>query len=170
MKRLYFTRHGLSEHNKAGLWSGSTDTPLASEGKEAAKKVAEDAKGLDIDYIISSPYIRAYETAKIIAKAIGHPIDGIERNSLLIERDFGELEGTPWRIDINVDGFADVETIDSLMERAKLALRHIEAIPDAHHVLVVSHGSFGRALKSQINGIHFKKQSKLENTEIVQFI
>jgi broad specificity phosphatase PhoE len=171
MKRLYFTRHGLSEMNKAGLWSGGgIDTPLAPEGKKAAKKAAEDAKGLNIDYIISSPYIRAYETAKIIAKEIDYPIEKIERNSLFIERNFGELEGTPWRIDINIDGFADVETVDSLMERAKLALRHIEAIPDAHNILVVSHGSFGRALRSQINGILFKKQTKLGNTEIVRFI
>jgi broad specificity phosphatase PhoE len=170
MKRLYFTRHGLSEMNKAGLWSGSIDTPLAPEGKAAAKKAAQEAKGLNIDYILSSPYVRAYETAKIIAEEIDYPVHQIERNSLLIERDFGKLEGTPWRIDINIDGFADVETVDSLMERARLALRHIEAIPDAHNILVISHGSFGRALRSQINGIQFKKQTKLDNTEIVQFI
>jgi broad specificity phosphatase PhoE len=170
MKRLYFTRHGLSEMNKAGLWSGSIDTPLAPEGKAAAQKAAQDAKGLNIDYILSSPYVRAYETAKIIAEEIDYPVHKIERNSLLIERNFGELEGTTWRIDINIDGFADVETVDSLMERARLALRHIEAIPDAHNILVVSHGSFGRALRSQINGIQFKKQTKLDNTEILQFI
>lgn len=170
MKKLYFVRHGLSELNKVGLWSGSTDTPLTDEGRAAAKEAAKLARPLGIDYIIASPYVRAYETAKIIAAGIGYPIEKIERNSLLVERSFGALEGTPWNPDLDLDGFADVETVDSIMERARLALEHIQTIPDADTILVVSHGAFGRALRSQLNGRHFMQQAKLGNTEIVQFI
>jgi broad specificity phosphatase PhoE len=170
MKKLYFTRHGLSELNKTGLWDGPSNTPLAPEGVEAAKEAAKSAKDLGIDYIISSPSNRAYETAKIIARGIGYPVRKIEQSSLLMERDFGVLQGTPWKPDMNIDGFADVETVDSLLERASLALRHIQSIPDAHTILVVSHGSTGKAMRTLINDRPFHEQTKLANAEIVRFV
>ena len=147
MKHIYFIRHGLSEMNIASQLSGAgSDTPLAPEGVAQAKAAGQTAKDLNIDYIISSPLIRAHDTAKIIAKEIGYPEDKIELNSLLLERHFGPLEGTPWTPDLNFDGISDVETRESVLERAHLALAHLKTL-DAENILVASHGTFGRALR-----------------------
>ena len=149
MKKLYYVRHGQSEFNVSGHYSGTTDTPLTKEGKRQAKLAAQQAKNLNIDYIVSSPLIRALDTAKIIAKEIGYPIEKIHTNKLFIERHFGELEATPWLPDLNLDGVADIETVDSLLERSKLALEFLQTVK-ANHILVVGHGSFGRAFRSQL--------------------
>lgn len=147
MKKLYFIRHGLSEMNIQGLFAGRTETPLTAEGRQQAKAAGVQAKDLNFDFIAASPLQRAVETAQIIAKEIDYPIKKISINMLLIERDFGELEGKPWSPDLDLDGISDIETVDSLLVRTKLALDWIETI-DADNILIVSHGAFGRALRS----------------------
>lgn len=147
MKHLYFIRHGLSEMNAVSKLSGAgSDTPLTPEGRAQAKAAGIAARSLGINYIISSPLIRAHDTAKIIAKEIGFPEDDIELNSLLIERHFGPLEGTLWTPDLNLDGVSDVETRDSVLARAHLALEHLQTL-NAENILISSHGTFGRALR-----------------------
>lgn len=149
MKRLYFVRHGLSELNQSGHFAGMTDTPLTATGKKQAKLAAQHAKDLRIDYIVSSPLSRALETAQILAVEIGYPKTKIHVNKLFIERDFGELEGKPYAPDTNLDGISDIETVDTILERARLAVKFLHTL-EANNILVVSHGSFGRALRSQI--------------------
>lgn len=174
MKHIYFVRHGLSEMNMVSKLSGAgSDTPLAPEGRAQAKAAGLAAKDLDIDYIISSPLIRAHETAKIIAKEIGFPGENIELNSLLLERHFGSLEGTPWTPDLNFDGISDVETRDSVLERARLTIEHLNTL-DANNILVASHGTFGRALRHILQpNTPYKVTSasdRLPNGQIVQLL
>ncbi len=171
MKHLYFVRHGLSEANKAGLRAGKhTETPLAPEGREQARQAGEQAKKLNIDLIISSPQSRAHDTAKIIAEIIGYPVDRIELNSLFVERDLGVLEGKPWHPDLNIDGFADVETTDTLIERMHLAHEFLRAIPH-DNVLIVSHGAIGRGLRHVFHPeIPFAPSPSFKNAEIIKLV
>ena len=168
MKRLYFMRHGLSEANVKGVYAGQTETPLTKEGRDQAKLAGQKCKELNIDHIISSPFSRAYDSAKIIAHEINYPIKAIELNSLFIERGFGELEGKPWMPDLNIDGFADIETLDSIMERMHLGYEYLKTL-DAENILVVSHGATGRAIRSIINPVFpYKQADYFPNAEIVQ--
>src|SRR4051812_49310351 len=180
MKRLYFIRHGLSETNKARLFRGQTetDTPLALEGKEQARLAGIEAKHLAIDHIISSPFVRAHETAQIIAREIGYANDKIELNSLLIERHFGALEGTPYtpELDLDMDGVAEVETTNELVSRAALFINHVQALP-YENILIVSHGAIGRILRHvadpssgplTFTSIEEKEHYKLPNAQIIQ--
>lgn len=173
MKHLYFCRHGLSEMNKMGLYAGQTETPLAPEGRMQAQLAGEYAKSLNIQKIVSSSYERAVDTAKIIAREIGYPVKDIELNSLFIERNMGVMEGQPWKPDLSLDGFADVETVDTLFERCKLGLEFLRSLPE-DNVLVVSHGSTGRMLRHVIDPtVPFKpgdKATKFENARIVQLL
>jgi len=62
-------RHGLAVD--AAEWSGSDfDRPLAPEGQERMKSAARTiaALGLEIDVIVTSPRLRAKQTAAIVAK------------------------------------------------------------------------------------------------------
>lgn len=170
MKKLYFIRHGQSEMNTRNLWAGVTNTPLTDEGRRQAKAAGYAAKDLGIDLIVSSPLVRAHETAKIVAKEIGYPGEKILINSLLIERNFGELEGKPYDPDLNLDGFSDLEVDDALVARAHLALKWINS-HQADHILVVSHGSFGRALRSMLKAEYpMSHPEKLKNAEIVCWV
>lgn len=170
MRKLFFVRHGLSEMNKLGIYSGSTETNLAPEGREQAREAGKSAKGLGIDKIISSPMGRAKETAQIIAKEIGYPLEAIEHNGLLVERNMGALEGQPWDPDTNMDGIADIETTDTLLQRARLALLFLENQP-RDTILVVSHGATGRALRHVIDpSIPFYPSPRFENAQIVQLL
>jgi len=170
MKKLYFVRHGLTVMNVEGRWSGTTDTPLTDEGRRQAKAAGEAAKALKIDLIIASPLSRAHDTARIIAKEIGYPEDKILLNPMLIERHFGELEGKEWYPDFNYDGIADIETEDTLLNRARAALDWLESLP-VENIMVVSHGSFGRALRHHIlEDFPFSHPHKLKNAEIHEWL
>jgi uncharacterized phosphatase len=174
MKQLYFIRHGLSEMNKQGVWSGTSETPLSPEGRRQARRAGKQAKTLNIDYIVCSSLSRAVDTAKIIAREIGYPEDKIHINNLFIERHWGPLEGQPWSPDLNLDGFSDIESRDSIIERARLAIEFLKTL-DAHNILVVSHGSFGRAMRHHLTEHPYSNQRGpnepiIPNAEIVKWI
>ena len=77
-------------------------------------------------------------------------------------------------LDYDIDGFVDVETEDTILERARLALNHLHSL-NVDTILVVSHGAFGRALRSlthphlpfEPTGTH---KTRFKNAEIVQLI
>ena len=170
MKKLYFARHGLTVMNVEGKWSGTTETELTDEGRKQAKQAGQQAKDLNIDYIVCSPLSRAKETAKIIAKEMGYPVKNIHVNPLFIERHFGDMEGKTWGPDLNADGFSDVETADALIHRAQVALDWLHNL-ESDHVLVVSHGSFGRALRSLLlEEFPFHSPHRLKNAEVHRWI
>ena len=170
MRQLYFVRHGLSEMNKAGLWSGQTETPLAEEGRAQAKAAGEQVSDVGIDHIIASPFSRTQDTALIIAQEIGYDPAAIELSSLLIERGLGVLEGQPWQSGINMEDFAEVEALDMLMERVRLAYEHIRSL-NADTVLIVSHGATGRAFYHLLHPeVTFHDAPRFPNAEIKRLV
>lgn len=169
MKKLYFCRHGLSVLNAAGLWSGSRDTPLNDKGRAQAARTAQQAHGLNINLIICSPLSRARETASIIARAIGYPADKIEADDLLIERHFGELEGTPWSTNVDMEQVPGAESEASLMSRAEQIATYVRTRPE-DNILIVSHGSFGRALRHALNPTIPFEATQIGNAEILELV
>lgn len=68
---IYFLRHGLA--SERGTWEGDDfSRPLTDEGKERmARAAATIARlGLGLDFIITSPLLRAYQTAEIVARQL----------------------------------------------------------------------------------------------------
>lgn len=173
MKKLYFIRHGQSEGNLNGIWSGRLDSPLTAEGKKQARLAARQAKDIQIDYIVSSPLSRAFQTAEIIAGEVGYPKDKIQQNSLFMERSWGSLEGQAWEADFDLDGIADVEKTDELLARARAALDFLSTL-EADNILVVSHGSIGRAIRYHLTGEPYQEGSGyvegIPNAQIVQWV
>lgn len=168
MKRFYFIRHGLSEMNKLGVFGGRTDTPLAAEGREQAKDAGKAAKELTIDLIVASPLSRAHDTAKIIATEIGYPVDKIVTNKLLVERNYGSMEGKAWTPGFDVSQVEDAEKDEDLLGRAQQILDWLETLPK-DNILVVSHGGIGRAIRKvlrQDSDFH----EAIPNAKIVSWI
>lgn len=164
--------------NTQELYAGKTDTPLTDEGKKQVKKAGQQAKDLGIDLILCSPLSRAYETAKIIAKEIGYPVDQIEVVPDLIERNFGALEGTKWSKEsplkgnvpgttVDIDG---IEQIEEILERAAKVVAHSKNHPsNAKHVLLVAHGAIGRALRYHVVP-EADYQEAFPNAELMRWI
>ena len=70
-RNLYFLRHGQA--GDAETWQGDDfDRPLTDEGRERMKLEAEAIKLLDLglDRIVTSPLVRARQTAAIVADAL----------------------------------------------------------------------------------------------------
>jgi broad specificity phosphatase PhoE len=87
MLTLILTRHGITTAGDVML-GGQLDVPLAPEGRAQAEALRDRLAGVRIDRIISSPMLRALETAQTVAA--GRPIEVDER---LRELDYGRWEG-----------------------------------------------------------------------------
>ena len=92
--KLYTTRHGQSEFNILHKICGRTDAKLTDEGRAQALELSKNAAGLGIEIVISSPLLRAKETAEIVAEKIGARV---EVDGRLIEQNYGDFEGSDWR-------------------------------------------------------------------------
>ena len=64
--QIYIIRHGKTWFNKYNKMQGWSDTPLAPEGLEVAKKAAKALKDVDFDAAFSSDARRAIDTCKLI--------------------------------------------------------------------------------------------------------
>jgi uncharacterized phosphatase len=175
MKKLYFARHGESEANFKQLFAGRWDIPLTDLGRLQARQAGSLAKGLKIDCIVSSPLIRAQETAEIIASEIGYPANKIIYSDLFMERDYGDLQGQPWRgIKItDFDKIPNIEKGDKLSARAIQAAQFLSDIK-ADNVLLVGHGTMGRTIRDyllrQHGDIEVSIENELPNSQIVEWI
>ncbi|HEX4363403.1 MAG TPA: histidine phosphatase family protein [Solirubrobacteraceae bacterium] len=125
-------RHGQTECSARLAYSGRLDIPLTQTGREQALAAAQRLAGAGIDAIISSPLIRARDTAKAIADATGATLSVDER---LTEVDYGafegldraaarELIGAPfdaWRADPFGAPVPGMESLADALERARAA-------------------------------------------------
>jgi uncharacterized phosphatase len=86
-------RHGESEGNSAGVLQGQSDYPLTKTGLDQAQRLASYWKSIQVqfDLIITSPLLRALQTAEVVANYLQVPV---EFNPAWKERYFGELQGS----------------------------------------------------------------------------
>lgn len=91
--KLYLIRHGESECNVKRRLYGHTDCMLTEKGCRQAREAGEKLRGTGIGRCISSPLIRAAETARLAF------MDGsvrIELDDRLMEQDMGIFEDKPF--------------------------------------------------------------------------
>jgi len=67
---LYVVRHGETEYNAQGRYCGILDIPLNKKGFVQAHDLATRLSGKKIDIVISSPMIRAKQTAEIVCTVL----------------------------------------------------------------------------------------------------
>lgn len=75
MAVFYLVRHGQPDYTpcdeRGYIGHGRDLAPLSEEGIKQAELTSQDARLLDADLIVSSPYTRALQTAAIISKNTG---------------------------------------------------------------------------------------------------
>lgn len=158
---LTLLRHGESVANRAGVVQGQMDSPLSDLGRKQAEDVAREwlSEGLLFDHVITSPLLRARETAKVIASSLGVPL---ELEPSWMERDFGSGQG------LSIESFQDRlgpqpplpfapvfgngEGAWDLYLRAARAVQAIVRRPPGRY-LIVSHGALLNAALRAMLGI-----------------
>lgn len=147
---FFFLRHGETDWNKNRLAQGQTDIPLNDVGRDQASLANPLLVGHGITKLVSSPLSRAYETAGIVNRALGLPI---ERHSGLMERGFGPAEGKPW-----TSGFVESDLGEGSEALADFRTRVVLALSEVltrypGPLLVVSHGGVYGAYAEILAGI-----------------
>ena len=98
--RTVWQRHCISPRHGETFWNvenkicGATDIALTPRGRQQADALGRKLRqmALPIDLVLASPLSRAAETARILARAAGLPMQIEPR---LTEQNFGVFEGTP---------------------------------------------------------------------------
>ncbi|MBK1872196.1 histidine phosphatase family protein [Marinobacter sp. 1-3A] len=162
---LYFIRHGETDDNRKNVWMGRKDLPLSQAGIDQAKAAAEQLAKLPIAIIMTSPLLRARQTADLIAQQ--HPRSPAVRIAdWLTERDFGPYEGmkktSANRIAMNAS--TSVESMESLTKRLA-ALKNVSNTQE--HLLIVSHSGVYRCLVDSLGYQSTSNQCSLKNAEFV---
>jgi probable phosphoglycerate mutase len=160
---IYLVRHGQTEFNRDRRMQGHLDSPLTPLGQAQAAAAAARLKAAIGDLsgwrIVASPLGRTQATARIIAQALGLPIEIDHR---VIEVSCGAWEGVhrdelASRHPDVFDGLGWIfqgpggETYDQVRERIGHWLSELEPEP-ARKVIVVSHGGSGRVLRGAYMG------------------
>lgn len=93
MGKLYFVRHGQTFWNVENKICGATNIALTPLGHEQAILTGKEIlkAGILFDEIISSPLIRASETARHISEVTKKPM---RLDARLTEQNFGRYEST----------------------------------------------------------------------------
>ncbi|TDQ40805.1 histidine phosphatase family protein [Aureibacillus halotolerans] len=164
MTTICLVRHGETDWNAAGRIQGSTDIPLNQTGIEQARKCREFLKNASWDVLITSPLLRAKETATIVNEALQLPL--VEMAAFK-ERSFGDAEGmtAEERKSAYPDkNYPNQEPYDSLRNRVVRGIEDIYAQHVDKSVLLVAHGAVISAILSQYsNGEYDFEKTRLIN-------
>jgi phosphohistidine phosphatase len=69
---LYFLRHGLAVEPGTQGFHKDSERPLTDKGERKLQKIARGMEAMELrfDLVLSSPYLRATQTARIMVKAM----------------------------------------------------------------------------------------------------
>jgi broad specificity phosphatase PhoE len=156
--RLLLMRHGESEGNRARQYTPHPEIPLTDLGREQAARTATLlARRYSPRAIVSSPFLRARQTARIMGEALRMPFS-IEAD--LRERNYGALTGRPYEtLRTGYDPTAywtwrpeGGESLLEVVERAGAVLDRVARAPGVDEAVVVSHGAVMLALWRHVTG------------------
>ena len=167
---IYIVRHGETRSNTEGMMQGWTDDPLNKKGIELAAITGREMKGIHFDGCISSPLLRARQTAEILLRESGNEAVPILFDDRIKEINMGDWEGKKFRpgereIDeqevkmfftdpFHFRGCPGGEDIRQVCVRTQAFLKELAARDDGKSYLVTTHGF---ALRAMLNMLYEDK-------------
>ncbi len=177
MAKLVLVRHGKSEWNEKGLWTGWRDIPLNQVGFDEAKRTGESLSDITFDVSYTSALTRAKQTLQEILKVIGQNPATIE-NQALNERDYGDYtEKNKWQVkeEVGEKEFQKIrrswdypppngESLKMVYDRAVPYFQEeIEPkLKEGKNILIAAHGNSLRALVKYLENIPDENIATLE--------
>ena len=177
--RILLIRHGQTDWNIQDKVQGSSDIPLNETGIQQAYATKDMLKNYTFDIVISSPLIRACQTADIVCEGRENVIITDYRIS---ERDFGKFEGVSYRQNMEYkkgawslnmdDQLSTVEAYPLFYERIAGFLDDIIRKHYGKDILLVAHGGVSIAVGQYFRGIPQSGKVHdyiLDNCEIAEY-
>jgi len=157
-------RHGATDWNRQGRFQGRTDNPLNDDGIAQAHEAAEKLQAIALAHVVSSPLLRAVQTAEVIASIASTTVT---LDHGLIELDFGSFEGQPVRELMikhgknNAQGLVDMLPADSepwadVASRALASVNQWLARHPEGEILFVCHDAVMQSMAQTLTGNFFK--------------
>jgi len=147
--KIYFVRHGSTDSLEKKI-SQPDDEPLNERGINQAKELGKRFANTQVDLVVSSPHLRAVQTAKEISEyvetnplfaevkkpkeVVGQSKESEEVKEIL--KKIGEM----YTVDPSWH-YSDEENFEDLKRRGLKALEYLQSL-NLEDVLVVSHGNF----------------------------
>ncbi|MDB4991874.1 MAG: Isoleucyl-tRNA synthetase, isoleucyl-tRNA synthetase, partial [Parcubacteria group bacterium] len=163
-------RHGEAEQNALGICSSAVDEPYGLT-EQGVAQVIESAKNLKgVTRIFASPFVRAQETAKLVARELGLAESDITTDTRLGELNFGDFSGLPaeefiaYRKAHNYsfsDPMPNGESYADAKRRFGSFLYEIESTLSDENVLIVSHGIALETLTNVMKGADMNRSSEV---------
>jgi alpha-ribazole phosphatase len=162
--RLVLVRHAETDTSARGRCYGSLDVGLSPIGRSQCESLARALAVAPVSAVVTSPRVRAVETATAIAEPHGI---AVRIDADLQELDFGELEGrtyddiaaslpelyAEWMTQPTHVRFPGGESYADLANRAARALRSLRRELDGRTAVAVTHGGVIRSVLSAVLGI-----------------
>ncbi|MFZ1812179.1 MAG: 2,3-bisphosphoglycerate-dependent phosphoglycerate mutase [Candidatus Saccharimonadales bacterium] len=176
--KLVIVRHGESDWNAEGRWTGSTDVHLSQKGIADSVAMGKKLADIKFDYAYTSQQIRSRETLENIINSSGKVDLHSEASTALNERDYGVYTGMQKdkvREAVGDKAFDELRrSWDSPVEGGE-SLRDVYQrtipfylriiLPRVRHgqnVLLVAHGNSIRSLIKYIENISDEKIGAME--------
>lgn len=177
---LFLARHGEAEQNLLRICAfvperKGKESKLTAKGTREAEAMAKELKKIGIDFIISSPFLRTLNTAKIISRATGAKIITDKR---IGEINPGVMGGRSldeyWKLFIDpvqrfVKAPAGGETLRDVRKRVISFLVDVQKKYNGKRIAVVSHGDPLRVLEGTIEGISERLFHEIPVHEVGEF-
>ncbi|MBI3486152.1 2,3-bisphosphoglycerate-dependent phosphoglycerate mutase [Candidatus Daviesbacteria bacterium] len=178
MAYLALVRHGISEYNKSGLWTGWDDPDLAKEGLIDAKKAGETLKDIYFDLSITSDQKRSKQTLDEILKVINQGKISIiiapeikersygiftKKNKWQVREEVGEKEFQKIRRSYNYEP-KDGESLKQVNQRF-VEFYKKQILPKltlGKNILIVSSGNAFRAFLKTFENLSVEQVTNLE--------
>ncbi len=178
MSYLIIIRHGKSEWNALGLWTGWKDVSLIKEGQEEAKRTGMQLQNISIHKAYSSNLKRAKETLEIIKNTLKITDLPTIADQSLNERNYGIFTGkNKWQVKTEVGEIefkkirrswnypiSEGETLEDVYQRV-VPYYENNIQPDlknGNNVIVVAHGNSLRALIKYLENLNEDEIFNLE--------
>lgn len=169
---IYIVRHGQTDWNLEGRYTGRKDIELNEEGIEQAQNINKELKGIRFDKVFSSPLKRTYKTAKIISDC------EISIDDRIIVRCNGDLEGKlkeecPCNIYFNhSDNVLGIESTFDFRQRIFDFFDEITKKYKGKNILIVTHADVGIYARCYFEG-ELKDEDyslyKIKNCQIIKY-
>jgi broad specificity phosphatase PhoE len=152
---LYLIRHGTTAWHKEGRMLGHREIPLDDAGLGQADAIAGALASTALGEVVTSPLVRAVQTAEVLARGRGFEV---ARDPRLGDLRIGPWEGKPAAEVVASTDYRRMlaapdergpggESLREVQRRARAAIDQILADnPTGEAVAVITHGAVVRAL------------------------
>jgi broad specificity phosphatase PhoE len=142
---ILLARHGRTSLNAAGVLRGQIDVPLDDVGESEASLLAREMAPFSPRGVMSSPLVRARQTAKAVARACKTTVL-VDRR--LTDRNYGTWAGMRAaeieRLWGSIDAAPGVEPAAEVRHRALESLRDVVSGAIGGNVVLVAHDAVNR--------------------------